>query len=71
MCSDGGCVLIVQDGSCRYELNGRVALMVRWLAVRAERLGAINKVAVTFDCAGSRVSAEVKEREAVDAAVLR
>lgn len=61
-------MVLVQDGQQRYQLTGRVAAMVRWLAARAERLMVPEKIAVTFDCAGSRVSAEVKEREKVDSA---
>jgi len=63
--------LSVLDGDREYCVRGRIALIVRWLVARAERLMIPDRLAVTFDCAGSSVSAEVKEREAVDAAFLR
>ena len=61
----------VLDGDRRYELRGRVAGIVRWLAENEGRLTQPRRVQVTFDCAGSSVSAEVKQREQVDAAFLR
>lgn len=60
----------VVDGKRIYHLEGRVAVMVRWLALRAEKVKGPQKVQVVFDCAGSKVFAEVKEREAVDAALV-
>jgi len=45
--------------------------MVLWVLTQAERLVALDRVQVTFDCAGSTVSAEVRERERVDPALLR
>ena len=62
----GVTLLVVQDGPKQYELRGRMAVMVRWLVSRSQRLMASDKVAVTFDCAGRKVSAEIKERELVD-----
>jgi len=63
--------VIVLDGEQRIELSSRVAAMVRWLAEQTERVSVPDKIAVTFDCAGSKVSAEVREREPVDTAFLR
>ena len=45
----------VTDGHSSYEIDGRVAVMVRWLAERAERLSGHQKVKIEFNCAGSRV----------------
>lgn len=63
----GGNLLVVTEGRERYEFDSgsRVALMVRWLATQAARLSA-SKLSVTFDCAGSSVSAELRERERLD-----
>jgi len=61
----------VLDGDRRYELRGRVAGIVRWLAENEGRLTQPGKVQLVFDCAGSSVSAEVRERERVDPAFLR
>lgn len=57
----------MQDGSRDVELNGRVAVMVRWLAANAQRITRPDKVQVVFDCAGTTVSAAVTERERVPA----
>jgi len=64
-------VVMVQEGKRSHKLEGRLAMMVTWLVRRAERVTAPDNIQVTFNCAGSRVSAEVKERESVDAAFLR
>jgi hypothetical protein len=61
---------LVIDGK-RIEVGERVFTMVRWLILRRERVAAPEKVRIAFDCAGSTVSAEVKERERVDPALLR
>jgi hypothetical protein len=61
---------LVIDGK-RIEVDKRVATMVRWLLMRRERVAAPERVRIAFDCAGSTVSAEVKERERVDPALLR
>jgi len=58
-------VEVLADGR-RFRVQGRVARMIVWLARNAERLLAIDQVALTFNCAGPRVSAEVKEREPVE-----
>jgi hypothetical protein len=39
---------------------------MRWLVANAERVTRPQKIQLTFDCAGSSVSAEVKERERVE-----
>lgn len=62
---------MVENDGRRYELRGRVAQMVHWLSTRADRLMESPKISITFDCAGQTVSAEIKERERVDPALLR
>jgi hypothetical protein len=57
------------DGK-KVEVGERVSTMVRWLILRRERVAAPEKVRIAFDCAGSAVSAEVKERERVNPALL-
>jgi hypothetical protein len=52
------------------QVRGRVALIVRWLIARRDKLNASEKMRVVFDCAGSSVRAEVREREQVDPALL-
>jgi hypothetical protein len=58
----------VVDGNRTYMFRGRLAAMVRWLAANAKRVSEPQKIQLAFDCAGSSVSAELKEREQVDPA---
>jgi len=44
--------------------------MVLWVLTQAERLVALDRVQVTFDCAGPNVSVEEKRRERLDPAHL-
>jgi hypothetical protein len=61
-------MVIVLDGR-RVEIDpGRLAALVQWLVTHRERFEHQEKVQVTFDCAGDRAIAVVKERVDVDPA---
>jgi len=55
-------MLQVIDGGTVYDVDGRLAVIVRWLMEVGRRVVTSGKVQVTFDCGGSSVSVEVKER---------
>jgi len=59
-------MLRLVDDSTEVTVTGRVAMIMRWLVANAERVTRPQKIQLTFDCAGSSVSAEVKERERVE-----
>ena len=63
-------MIVVRDNE-QVRVDGRIAQMIAWLLARCERVSASNNIAITFNCAGPNVSAEVKERERLDAALLR
>ena len=62
--------MILEIDGKRIEIDGRVATLVRWLVARRGKVTAPDKIQIAFNCAGSSVSAEVKERERVDPALL-
>jgi len=47
--------LMVQDGRRVTNLEGRAAVIVRWIAARADRLNGRQRVKLEFDCAGHKV----------------
>lgn len=47
--------LMVQDGRRVTNLEGRAAVIVRWIAARADRLNSRQRVKLEFDCAGHKV----------------
>ncbi len=61
--------IILDDGS-RKKMAGRVAALVLWL-LRNERRVERDKIELTFHCAGPKITAELRERERLDAALLR
>lgn len=61
----------VQFDDLSVNVSERVIKMIRWLLLRHDRIAVSDRLQITFDCAGSTVSAEVRERELVDAAILR
>jgi len=63
--------MFVVIGNERISLEGRAETIVRWIVGRLAEIEEPEKVGLTFDCAGSAVSVEVKKRERVDAARLR
>ncbi len=58
------------DEAC-FNVSDRVMAMIQWLLLRHDRVTQAERLQLTFDCAGGRVSAEVKERETLDPALLR
>jgi len=59
-------MLLVQDGLERVELDGRLAVLVRWLVKNPQRIQSPQNVQITFNCAAAKVSVEIKEREPVE-----
>lgn len=51
----------VVDGEQEYRFDGRVARMIVWLAVQAERIANPDKLEIVFNCAGKRVRTELRE----------
>jgi len=47
--------LMLHDGQRVMPLEGRAAVIVRWIAARAERLNGRQRVKLEFDCAGHKV----------------
>ena len=59
-------MLLVQDGERTYQLTGRVAAMVRWLAGEAERVNRLPQLRLEFNCSGFKSikpRLEICERE--------
>lgn len=48
-----------------YIPSGRIGQIIQWLFDNAERIDRLDKVQLTFHCAGRAVIAEIKEREKV------
>lgn len=59
--------MIILDEGTRYEIrNGRLVALIRWLITYRDRFEDKARVQLTFDCAGDRANATVKERSDVD-----
>ena len=49
-----------------YTVSKRVGIIIAWLIEQDERLAALDRVQIVFDCAGEKsVSVEIKHRERV------
>jgi len=64
-------VLTILTDDKQITIDGRIAAIVRWLLKQRRRIEALDKMEMTFYCAGPKVSAEMVEREQLDAALLR
>jgi len=47
--------LMLHDGQRVTPLQGRAAVIVRWIATRAERLNGRQRMKLEFDCAGDKI----------------
>ena len=59
--------MIVVDGGERRRIPpGRPRAILRWLLEHRERIEQRDRIQVTFDCAGERAQAVIKETDYID-----